>query len=204
MQGNIIDEKGGARLNIPNILTILRLFMVPVFVLVFRFEGDHKTMAAIVFILASTTDVVDGYIARKYNMTTKTGQLLDPLADKLMQIAVVVSMVCAKMIPLWFVLMLATKELLMILGGFFLYTKKTFVKSNIFGKANTVVMFCAMVILLIFSETNETLKQIMLDVTMVTNIVAMISYLYSYFIKKKQFKDYIGKKNVEEQSNELS
>ena len=179
-------------MNIPNILTILRLFMVPVFVLVFRFEGDHKTMAAIVFILASTTDVVDGYIARKYNMTTKTGQLLDPLADKLMQIAVVVSMVCAKMIPLWFVLMLATKELLMILGGFFLYTKKTFVKSNIFGKANTVVMFCAMVILLIFSETNETLKQIMLDVTMVTNIVAMISYLYSYFIKKKQFKDYFS------------
>lgn len=191
-------------MNIPNILTILRLFMVPMFVLVFLFEGDHKTAAALVFIIASATDVLDGYIARKYNMSTKTGQLLDPLADKLMQIAVVVSMVCAKMIPLWFVLMLATKELLMILGGFFLYTKKTFVKSNIFGKANTVVMFCAMVILLIFSETNETLKQVMLDVTMVTNIVAMISYLYSYFIKKKQFKDYIGKKNAEEQSHELS
>lgn len=191
-------------MNIPNMLTVLRLFLVPVFILVFLFEGDQKTAAAIVFIIASTTDVLDGYIARKYNMSTKTGQLLDPLADKLMQIAVVVSLLCAKMVPLWFVLILASKELLMILGGFFLYTKKNFVRSNIFGKANTVVMFCAMVILLIFSETNETLKNIILNVTMVTNIVAMVSYMYTYFIKKKQFKDYIGKKNVEEQSSELS
>ncbi len=191
-------------MNIPNILTVLRLFLVPVFILVFLFEGDQKTAAAIVFIIASTTDVLDGYIARKYNMSTKTGQLLDPLADKLMQIAVVVSLLCAKMVPLWFVLILASKELLMILGGFFLYTKKNFVKSNIFGKANTVVMFCAMVILLMYSETNETLKHIMLDVTMVTNIVAMVSYLYTYFIKKNQFKNYIEKKNVEEHSNELS
>lgn len=191
-------------MNIPNMLSILRLFLVPVFILVFLFEGDQKTIAAIVFIIASITDVLDGYIARKYNMSTKTGQLLDPLADKLMQIAVVVSLLCAKMVPLWFVLVLASKELLMILGGFFLYTKKTFVKSNVFGKANTVVMFCAMVILLIFSETNETLKNIILDVTTVTNVVAMVSYLYTYFIKKKQFKDYIGKKNVGEQSNELS
>lgn len=191
-------------MNIPNMLTVLRLFLVPVFILVFLFEGDQKTAAAIVFIIASTTDVLDGYIARKYNMSTKTGQLLDPLADKLMQIAVVVSLLCAKMVPLWFVLVLASKELLMILGGFFLYTKKNFVKSNVFGKANTVVMFCAMVILLIFSETNETLKNIILNVTMVTNIVAMVSYMYTYFIKKKQFKDYIGKKNVEEQSSELS
>jgi len=191
-------------LNIPNMLSILRLFLVPVFILVFLFEGDQKTIAAIVFIIASITDVLDGYIARKYNMSTKTGQLLDPLADKLMQIAVVVSLLCAKMVPLWFVLVLASKELLMILGGFFLYTKKNFVKSNVFGKANTVVMFCAMVILLIFSETNETLKNIILDVTMVTNVVAMVSYLYTYFIKKKQFKNYIGKKNVGEQSNELS
>ncbi len=187
-------------MNIPNMLTILRLFLVPVFVFVFLFEGDQKTIAAAIFILASATDVLDGYIARKYNMSTKTGQLLDPLADKLMQIAVVVSMLCAKMVPLWFVLVLASKELLMILGGYFLYTKKTFVKSNIFGKANTVVMFCAMVILLVFSETNETVKNVMLDVTLVTNIVASTSYLYLYFIKQERFKTYISKNNTKEQS----
>ncbi|HBL83263.1 CDP-diacylglycerol--glycerol-3-phosphate 3-phosphatidyltransferase [Congzhengia sp.] len=181
-------------MNIPNMLSILRLVMVPVFILVFLIEGEQKTAAAAIFILASATDVLDGYIARKYNMTTKIGQLLDPLADKLMQIAVVVTMLCAKMVPLWFVLVLASKELLMIVGGAFLFAKKTFVKSNVFGKLNTVAMFCAMVILLIFSVTNVTLKNVMLGVVVVTNAAAIVSYLYLYFIKQKQFKNYIGKK----------
>ena len=110
-------------MNIPNMLSILRLVMVPVFILVFLIEGEQKTAAAAIFILASATDVLDGYIARKYNMTTKIGQLLDPLADKLMQIAVVVTMLCAKMVPLWFVLVLASKELLMIVGGAFLFAQ---------------------------------------------------------------------------------
>ena len=182
-------------MNIPNMLSILRLVMVPVFILVFLIEGEQKTAAAAIFILASATDVLDGYIARKYNMTTKIGQLLDPLADKLMQIAVVVTMLCAKMVPLWFVLVLASKELLMI--GAFLFAKKTFVKSNVFGKLNTVAMFCAMVILLIFSVTNVTLKNVMLGVVVVTNAAAIVSYLYFYFIKQKQFKNDIGKNKTE-------
>lgn len=185
-------------MNIPNTLSVLRLCMVPVFILVFLCEGEQKTAAAAIFILASLTDVLDGYIARKYNMSTKVGQLLDPLADKLMQISVVVSMLWAKMVPLWFVLVLASKELLMILGGAFLFAKKTFVKSNVFGKANTVVMFCAMVILLIFSETNVPLKNVMLGVVMFTNIAAILSYFYLYFMKQKKFKSYIGNSKTKE------
>lgn len=185
-------------MNIPNVLTLIRLLMVPVFQIVFGLEGDRKTISAIIFILASITDVLDGYIARKYNMTTKTGQLLDPLADKLMQISAVAAMVFAKIVPLWFVLVLASKELLMIIGGIFLYTKKTFVKSNVFGKANTVVMFCAMVTLLISSETSPELRDIMLISAVITNAAAMISYVYAYFIKHKNFKKYISKGHTEE------
>ena len=182
-------------MTIPNILTISRLCLVPVFALVFVLEGQPKTMAGLIFILASATDVLDGYIARKFHQTSKTGQLLDPLADKLMQITVVVSMLCAKMVPLWFVLFLACKEILMICGGIFLYTRKTFVKSNIFGKTNTVIVFCAMVILLIFSEHNETLKEVMLGMALGTNIAAIVSYAYLYFLQQKKFKDYIGINN---------
>ena len=181
-------------MNIPNILTVIRLIMVPVFLVVFFLEGDIKTVSGIIFILASVTDVLDGYIARKFNMMTKEGQLLDPLADKLMQIAVVVAMLFAKMVPVWFVLILACKEILMIIGGFFLYTKKTFVKSNIFGKTNTVVVFCALVVLLLFSEGNKALKDIMLGVAAGTNVTAIVSYFHLYFVSQKQFKNYIGKK----------
>ncbi len=181
-------------MNIPNLLSLIRLCMVPLYILVFLLEGEQKTAAAVIFILASLTDVLDGYIARKFNMSTKVGQLLDPLADKLMQIAVVVSMLLADMVPLWFVLVLACKEILMICGGVFLYVKKTFVKSNIFGKTNTVIVFCAMVVLLLFSSTNEPLKNTMLGVAVGTNIAAIVSYAYLYFLQQKKFKEYIGKR----------
>lgn len=184
-------------MNIPNMLTVLRLILVPVYVAIFACEGEQKTVAAIIFMIASITDVLDGYIARKYNMTTKTGQLLDPLADKLMQIAVVVTMLCAGMVPLWFVLVLASKEILMILGGLFLYTKKTFVKSNVYGKLNTVVVFCAMIILLIFSETNEALKNVMLTLVVFTSAASIISYMYTYFFHQKKFKTYLAKTKTE-------
>ena len=182
-------------MTIPNILTIARLCLVPVFIAVFILEGQPKTLSGLIFILASATDVLDGYIARKFNQTSKTGQLLDPLADKLMQITVVVSMLFAKMVPTWFVLVLAIKEVLMICGGIFLYIRKTFVKSNIFGKTNTVIVFCAMVILLMFSEGNETLKDVMLGMALGTNIAAIVSYAYLYFLQQKKFKKYIGKQD---------
>ncbi len=185
-------------MNIPNILSVIRLFLVPVFIIAFIVEGEPKTLSAAIFIAAGLTDVLDGYIARKFNMTSKVGQLLDPLADKLMQIAVVVSMLCAKMVPLWFVLILAIKEFSMIVASFFLYTKKTFVKSNIFGKVNTVVVFCTLIILLVFSETNPSLKGYMLDAVIVTSALAIFSYIYVYFIKHKQFKKYIGKNDTED------
>ena len=180
-------------MTIPNILTVARLCLVPVFILVFVLEGQTKTLSGAIFILASITDVLDGYIARKYNQMSKTGQLLDPLADKLMQITVVVSMLCAKMVPLWFVLILACKEILMIIGGFFLYTQKTYVKSNIVGKTNTVVVFGALVVLLMFTRENETLKDIMLGLAVGTNIASIVSYAYLYFLQQKKFKKYIGK-----------
>ncbi len=181
-------------MNIPNILTVFRLFLIPVYIAVFAIEGDTKELAAIVFIIASITDVLDGYIARKYNMTSKTGQLLDPLADKLMQLTVVISLVISDILPVWFVVVLAVKELLLILGGIFLYSKKTYVKSNILGKLNTVVLFIAMV-LIFFTHASELVSNIILGISTVFNFIAIVSYFYAYFIKHSQYKDYIGKNN---------
>ncbi len=181
-------------MNIPNILTILRLCLIPVYIVVFALEGDTKNTAAVIFIAASITDVLDGYIARKYNAITKVGQLLDPLADKLMQLTVVISLLISKILPLWFVVLLAVKELLMIAGGIFLYAKKTYVKSNFFGKLNTVVLFIALV-LIFFTHTSELVSTIILGIAATVNILAIISYSYSYFVKQSKYKDYIQKNN---------
>ena len=183
--------------NIPNILTLIRLCLVPVFILVFLFEGEQRTAAATIFIFASVTDVLDGYIARKYNATSKVGQLLDPLADKLMQISAIVMMMSVKILPLWFVLILATKEILMICGGYFLYSKKTYVKSNFFGKLNSVVMFIAIVVLMLYSETSPALQKIMLGIVVCTSLSAIVSYVYLYFLQQKKFKNYIKDNKTE-------
>ncbi len=182
---------------IPNILTLIRLCLVPVFIVVFLLEGGQKNIAGSIFVLASVTDVLDGYLARKFNAMSKVGQLLDPLADKLMQIAAIVMMLIEKILPLWFVIFLASKEILMICAGFFLYSKKTFVKSNIFGKLNTVAVFAAITILMFFSNVSETLETVMLLLVLCTSFAAMISYLYSYFLHHKKFKEYINEKTEE-------
>ena len=179
-------------MNIPNILTIFRLCLIPVYIAVFALEGDTKEIAAAVFILASITDVLDGYIARRFNLTTKIGQLLDPLADKLMQLTVVISLVLSNILPVWFVIVLAAKELLLIIGGIFLYAKKTYVKSNIIGKLNTVVLFIAMV-LMFFAHTSDLVSNIILGISTAFNFMAIISYSYSYFIKQARYKEYIFK-----------
>lgn len=182
-------------MNIPNTLTILRLVLVPVYIAVYFCTGEPKTAACAVFVAASITDVLDGFIARKFHMSTKTGQLLDPLADKLMQIAVVVTMLIDRRLPLWFVLFLGIKELFMILGGIFLYSKQTFVKSNFAGKLNTVAVFCAMVVIMLIPNANLLVKNAMLTIVLITNATAIATYFYLYFLQQKKFKAFFAKNN---------
>ncbi|SNX55062.1 CDP-alcohol phosphatidyltransferase family protein [Thermoanaerobacterium sp. RBIITD] len=77
-------------MNIPNVLTLLRFILIPIFVYSYFYITDGNIFAAIIFIVSGITDVLDGYIARHYNQITKMGILMDPLADKLMIITVLV------------------------------------------------------------------------------------------------------------------
>lgn len=180
-------------MNIPNILTIIRLILVPVFAIAFYNEGDAKIISVIIFLVASATDVADGYIARKYNLSTKLGQLLDPLADKLMQLMVIMCLAFSGRLPVWFVIILAIKELLLIIGGTFLYIKKTYVKANILGKLYTIVLFAVLVSLMAFPAYSKVIEYILLIGVAFIGMVALLGYCYSYLISQKQFKKYIKK-----------
>ncbi|MBE7036171.1 MAG: CDP-alcohol phosphatidyltransferase family protein [Ruminococcaceae bacterium] len=180
-------------MNIPNILTTIRLFMVPLYGIVFALEGNSHIFSALVFVLASVTDVADGYIARKYNLSTRWGQVMDPLADKCMQIAVIISLFIAKIVPVWFIVLLVAKELLMIFMSIFLYTKKTYVKSNRAGKINTVFLFLVMLLLLVCPSMNLVLKNVLLGLSAVISVLAGMIYTYLYFVQDKRFKNYTSK-----------
>jgi CDP-diacylglycerol--glycerol-3-phosphate 3-phosphatidyltransferase len=97
--------------NLPNMLTMGRILLIPVFVL-FTYDADplYSAAAAFVFTVAAVTDVVDGFLARRWNMITVVGKLLDPLADKLIVLAALVMMVRLGRIPAWLVIVLLSRE----------------------------------------------------------------------------------------------
>ena len=172
-------------MNIPNILTGLRFVMIPLYIAVFSFESTQKIWSVLIFILASATDVLVGYIARKYNMSTRWGQLADPLVDKLMQITVILALVISDILPIWFVVLVALKELLMIIGSAFLCSKKTYVKSNIFGKLNTVVLFLVLCAFHVFPSMPTALATSLLIVSLLLSLSAMVHYAYYYLTRAK-------------------
>lgn len=119
--------------NVPNALTMVRMLLIPVYWVLFM--NDHRYIALAVFALASLTDLLDGYIARKYHLVTDFGKLMDPLADKLMVISVMLSLALKGLAPWPALLILLCKEGLMVLGGAVLLKKGVVVYANKMGKA---------------------------------------------------------------------
>lgn len=137
--------------HIPNILSIIRLLLVPVFIALYTTE--HNIAAVIVFVAAGITDVLDGYLARKYDCTSVAGKVLDPLADKLMQFSAFICLYLSGLIPFWMPVIYFIKELLTVIGAAFVFKKSRFVvKSNIFGKTATVLVFAAVCVIMVFGK----------------------------------------------------
>ncbi len=168
-------------MNIPNILTIIRLLLIPVFVIVFYSQIDNNILyATYIFLIAGFTDFLDGYIARRYNMITKWGTVLDPLADKLMQLTVLICFTSARYIPIWAIIVIGAKELLMIFGGLFLYYffDRTVIPANKYGKIATLAFYIA--ILGIAFNINNIANYILITITVGLTILAFGNYFIGF------------------------
>ena len=130
-------------MSIPNILSLIRLALVPVFAVVFfQPRPDAHLWAALIYLAAFLTDIADGWIARHFNQITKLGRILDPLADKLMTFTVIVCITADGIIPLWAVVIFFCKELTMAIGGLLMYRSLgDVIPSNWLGKTSTGVFF---------------------------------------------------------------
>lgn len=168
-------------MNIANILTIFRIILVPIYLLVFFSNLPNKViLAGLIFILAGITDVLDGYIARKNNLITTLGTILDPFADKLMSFTVLLSFTIAGFIPSWIILILGIKEGIMILVGGVLYILKgNFVMpSNKYGKIATASFYIAA--LSIVFNLSRSLSMLLFVITVVLNLYAFFNYANIY------------------------
>lgn len=131
-------------LTIPNILTIIRLFLAPIFVFVFVYVD--KNYALLIFLFAGITDIVDGYLARKFDWGSDLGKILDPLADKIMRIFVLTMLVIDGALPSAILIILLIFDLFLVLTSAYLYNKNFVVSSNIYGKLAAVVLTLGLVL----------------------------------------------------------
>ena len=188
--------------HVPNILTITRFLLIP-FIVYFIFT-EQFILAFAFFTISGITDVADGFIARKFSLVSNFGKLMDPLADKLTQIATLGSLALANIIPLWILIIVLVKEFIMIVGASFLYGKDVVVYSKWYGKLATVLFYVAIVLSLIFRQFNiegfwKNLDLIFYGLALVSTLFALIMYVWSLyhkgFIDKEDLKKDVTKVN---------
>lgn len=141
--------------HLPNILTIIRFLLIPVIV-VFALN-DNYIATIIILTISGITDILDGFIARRFNLISNFGKLMDPLADKATQLTILVVLAVNKVIPSWIMFIVLLKEFLMIAGASFLYGKDLVVSSKWYGKLATVLFYIAIVCSLFILYWNSTL-----------------------------------------------
>ncbi|ADL42394.1 CDP-diacylglycerol/glycerol-3-phosphate 3-phosphatidyltransferase [Caldicellulosiruptor obsidiansis OB47] len=173
-------------LNLPNILTILRFILVPVFAAIFLSHLKYNYLIALsMFLLSGLTDVLDGFIARRYNMVTQFGKLFDPLADKLMILTVLWCLVLKEYIPSWVFYIVLAKEIFMIVGSALLYGKiKIVVSANIYGKISTFLFYIAIVALILRWQ----ISFFTLILALIFAVFALVMYVSKYVNEYKRLK----------------
>lgn len=187
--------------HIPNILTILRFFIIPF--IVYYLIGDNYIAAFILLTLSGLTDVLDGAIARKFNFITNFGKLIDPLADKVTQLSLLCTLVFKGIIPLWILVIVLLKEAFMVCGASFLYGRDLVVSSKWYGKSATVLFYLAIAISLL-------IRQFKLDFTFDITLyyLALFMTLFSLVMYFREFyiKGYFKKENLKlnEETNNKS
>lgn len=171
-------------MSIPNMISLFRIFLIPLFIYFFvTGTGDNRVVIPIIiFIISGISDVLDGYIARKYNMQTKLGAVLDPLADKLMLITALACFAYYNYIPDWIVVIVAAKELFMIGGGVMAWNKGIVNRANIWGKVATFLFHIAIVSFLF----SDMLALIFLVISIAISFVALFKYISLTLEKKKK------------------
>ncbi len=172
-------------MTIPNLLSLFRLALVPLFPIVFFSDIPHARIYAIlIYALASFTDVLDGFIARHCHMVSQLGRILDPLADKLMAFTVLTCIAVAQIVPFWAVLIFFCKEALMGLGALTLYQKiDDVMPSNWLGKGAGATFFIVCVCLMLFPQIPHFWATFLICVALALNIIAFFNYLWIFILK---------------------
>ena len=168
-------------MNLPNKITVFRIFMIPFFVacMLIKEIPYNEIIAGVIFIIAALSDLVDGKIARHYNLVTNFGKFMDPLADKLLVQSALICFMAKGLLPAWIVIVILSREF--IISGFRLVAadKGIVIAAGIWGKLKTVFQM-AMSVMLIFHFIHpiwQLLEQILIWSSLILTIVSLADYI---------------------------
>lgn len=169
-------------MNIANKITLFRVFLVPIFMIVLYSGYEYSTyIAAVIFIFASLTDTLDGYLARSRNLVTNFGKFADPLADKILVASALISLVGMGKIPTWVVVVIIAREFTITGFRVIAASEGVTIAASPLGKFKTITQLVAIILLLLnnfpFEGFNIPMDMIMLYISLFFTVVSGIDYL---------------------------
>lgn len=166
-------------MNLPNKLTLFRVILIPFFVafMLVNITSYDKWIALAIFIIASLTDLLDGKIARKYNLVTNFGKFMDPLADKLLVCSALICLVALNKIPAWMVIVIIAREF--IISGFRLIASDNgvVIAASYWGKFKTTFQMVMICLMIADIAAISVLTTIVMWVAVILTVVSLIDYL---------------------------
>lgn len=172
-------------MNLPNKLTVLRVIMIPFFVFFLLYQGGEDTtfrmISLVLFIVASLTDLLDGKIARKYNLVTNFGKFMDPLADKLLVCSALICLIELKQLPAWMVIIIISREF--IISGFRLVASDNgvVIAASYWGKFKTTFQMVAVVLLILNIPALSLITNLCVWVALALTVISLIDYIAKNF-----------------------
>ena len=169
-------------MNLPNKLTLLRVLMIPFFVVCLLWEGGQnqtlRYVSAAIFIVASLTDMLDGKIARKYGLVTNFGKFMDPLADKLLVCSALICLIELGQLPTWMVIVIISREF--IISGFRLIASDNgvVIAASYWGKFKTTFQMIAVILLIFNLEALRLLADICVWVALALTVISLADYIW--------------------------
>ncbi|MBQ3129024.1 MAG: CDP-diacylglycerol--glycerol-3-phosphate 3-phosphatidyltransferase [Clostridia bacterium] len=175
-------------MNTPNKITVFRMFIAPVFLVIFFLNIEHKMLiSALIFALGAITDAIDGHLARKNNIVTNFGKFLDPIADKMLVTAAFLAFMQVGICNIWIVMLMITREFAITSVRLIAAAQGVVIPANIGGKIKTVFQMVSLISIMLIGEINEVfslglplsvISNVMLGITAVISVVSGLVYLW--------------------------
>lgn len=175
-------------MNLPNRITVFRMFIAPLFLVVYFLNIQHKMLiSALIFALGAVTDAIDGHLARKNNIVTNFGKFLDPIADKMLVTAAFLALMQDGLCNIWIVMLMITREFAITSVRLIAAAQGVVIPANIGGKIKTVFQMVSIIGIMLLGEINTAftlgiplaiVSNILLGITAIISVVSGLVYIF--------------------------